>query len=336
MDRDGVDSYDKLMSRTAKARSVVFLLFDGVQLLDVAGAAEVFALAGEHSAEGGYEVSYVGGAPMLGSSASLTLCSAPFDSAPKTIHTLVVPGAPAVPLERALADPETIGWLARAAERAHRVASVCSGAFLLGALGMLDGRRVTTHWMAADRLARAYPRAKVEVEALFVEDGKIWTAAGVTSGIDLALALVARDLGRQTSLAVARSLVLHLVRPGGQSQFSQSLSLQTQGGPTVARLIPWLETRLGSDVPVSAMAEAVGMSERSFHRRCVADLGLTPAKLLVQLRLDRARALLSDPSAPIQTVATQSGFSDISSFSKAFSKRFGASPSSYRRAFAQN
>lgn len=326
--------YVKNMSETASRHQVVFLLFDGVQLLDVAGAAEVFTLAGDHSADGGYDVCYVAVAPMLSSSAGLTLCSAPFERAPKTIHTLIIPGAPATPLERTLADVETMAWLASAADRARRVASVCSGAFLLGALGLLNGRRATTHWMAADRLARAYPLAKIDSNALFVEDGKVWTAAGVTSGIDLALALVARDLGRETALAVARRLVLHLVRPGGQSQFSEPLSLQARGGPGLGALIPWLEARLNLEVSVAAMAEAMGMSERNFHRRCVADLGLSPGKLVAHLRLDRARDLLSDPTIPVKAVATQSGFSDIASFSKAFSRRFGASPSSYRRAFA--
>lgn len=335
MDLARSGGYDKYMSKSAKVRNVVFLLFDGVQLLDVAGAAEVFAMAGDFSAEGGYGVTYVGAAPALGSSAGLTLAAAPFEAAPRDIHTLVVPGAPFPPLERVLEDQATMAWLGDAAARATRIASVCSGAFMLGAIGLLEGRRVTTHWMAVDQLARRYPQAQVDGEALFVEDGKVWTAAGVTSGIDLALALVARDLGSDVALAVARALVLHLVRPGGQSQFSAPLSLQARGGPDLARLIPWLEDRLEEDVPVRAMALAMGMSERSFHRRCVAAFGLAPGKLAQRMRFDRARALLEDPRNPVQTVAARSGFADATGFSKAFAKHYGASPSSYRRAFAR-
>jgi transcriptional regulator GlxA family with amidase domain len=313
----------------------VFLLYEGVQLLDVAGAAEVFALAGDFSAKGGYAVSYVGSSATVGSSAGLSLSAAPLAAAPRSIHTLVVPGAPDPPLRRVLADATAMAWLAAAAGRASRVASVCSGAFLLGAIGLLEGRRVTTHWMAAESLARRFPQAQVDGEALFVEDGKVWTAAGVTSGIDLALALVARDLGQAVALAVARALVLHLVRPGGQSQFSAPLSLQARGGADLGRLIPWLEDRLERDTPVAAMAEAMGMSERSFHRRCLAAFGLTPGKLAQQMRLDRARALLEDPGRPVQVVAARAGFADTTAFSKAFAKRYGASPSSYRRAFAR-
>jgi len=322
------------MSKAAKPRSVVFVLYDGVQLLDVAGAAEVFALAGQLTGQPAYELSFVSARGPVTSSAGLPLGGAPLGAAPKTIHTLVIPGATEAPLRAALRDRALMGWIARATRRSTRVVSVCSGAFMLGALGLLDGRRATTHWQALDRLASAFPDTTVEREALFVEDGHVWTSAGVTTGIDLAMAIVGRDLGADVPLAIARMLVLHLVRPGGQSQFSTPLSLQARPGPDLGRLIPWLETRLDDDVSVAAMADAMGMSERTFHRRCREVFGLAPGKLLAELRLDRARTLLGDDAIPVSTVAARAGFSDATAFSKAFAKRYGASPSSYRRAFA--
>jgi transcriptional regulator GlxA family with amidase domain len=227
-------------------------------------------------------------------------------------------------------------WLARAARRSTRIASVCSGAFLLCAIGLLDGRRATTHWSAVDLLAKAFPRAHVDREALFVEDGKVWTSAGVTTGIDLALALVSRDLGPDVALNVARELVLHFVRPGGQSQFSVPLSFQERAGAGLARLIPWLESRLEKNTTVESMASAMCMSERSFYRRCVGAFAMGPGKLLAELRFDRARSLLANPRLPIRNVAVLSGFSDPTAFSKAFARRYGIAPSSYRRAFAQS
>jgi transcriptional regulator GlxA family with amidase domain len=323
------------MSNPANRRTVVFLLYDGVQLLDVAGAAEVFAQANLLGSAPAYDVRFVGGAGPLQSSAGLLLSGAPLASTPKLIHTLLVPGAVEQPLRRAITDPVLMKWLARTARRARRIASVCSGAFLLGALGLLDGRRATTHWSAVDELATRFPHTRVDREALFVEDGKVWTSAGVTTGIDLALALVARDLGPDIALGVARMLVLHLVRPGGQSQFSAPLAYQARAGGDLARLVPWLEARLDSDVTVAAMASAMGMSERSLHRRCLNAFDLAPGRLLAELRFDRARTLLGDPDVPVSRVAARAGFSDPTAFSKAFARRYGASPTSYRRAFTQ-
>lgn len=337
-DRLGV--YDKDMSQPAnhspKRSRIVFLLYDGVQLLDVAGAAEVFAVADDLSNAGGYQLRYACAEGPLTSSAGLMLGGDQLAEHQRgTIHTLVVPGAPETPLRRVLAHGPTMRWLNQAARRATRVVSICSGAFLLGAIGLLDGRRATTHWSAVGRLTETLPNTKVDGEAMFVQDGHVWTSAGVTTGIDLALTLIARDLGTDLALAVARELVLHVVRPGGQSQYAAPLSLQAHTGDDLERLIPWLDARLQQSTPVHEMASAMGMSERNFYRRCLRTFGMSPAKLLSELRLDRARALLSDPSAPVQIVATQAGFADASSFSKAFTRRYGTSPTTYRRAFAE-
>lgn len=320
---------------TPNRSHVVFLLYDGVQLLDVAGAAEVFAVADDLSDTGGYQLRYVCAEAPLTSSAGLALAGDELAGHQGTIHTLVVPGAPEAPLRRALAHAPTMRWLDQAARRATRVVSICSGAFLIGAIGLLDGRRATTHWSAVGTLAETLPNTRVDGEALFVQDGDVWTSAGVTTGIDLALTLIARDLGTDLALAVARELVLHVVRPGGQSQYAAPLSLQARTDDDLERLIPWLDARLRQPTPVHEMASAMGISERNLYRRCLRTFGMSPAKLLSELRLDRARALLGYPSAPVQVVATQTGFADASSFSKAFTRRYGTSPTNYRRAFAE-
>ncbi|WP_426042741.1 GlxA family transcriptional regulator [Brevundimonas sp. TWP2-3-4b1] len=323
------------MVQTAKARRVAIVLYDDVQLLDVAGPADVFVQADRRAGGGAYEVIFVAAQAGVRGAGGLTMTATPIAAVSGGVHTLIVPGGPVEPLTAALADEGLLGWINQVAGGATRVVSICSGAFLLGALGLLDGHRATTHWVALDRFAARFPNVRVEREALFVEDRRIWTSAGVASGIDLALAMVGRDLGPDIALQVARDLVLHLVRPGGQSQFSGPLSLQTRAGPDLARLIPWMTDQLDREVTVASMAQAMGMSERSFHRRCLSAFQLGPARLLSELRLDRARSLLCDPACAVQEVAGQCGFKDAAAFSSAFLKRFGASPAAFRRAFTR-
>lgn len=322
------------MGETAKRRRVVVALYEDVQLLDAAGPADVLVQANLRAGGDAYEVMFVASQPTVRTSAGLVLNAMPLPSSRRTIHTLIVPGGRDDAMRGALADAAFIDWMSKAADTATRVVSICTGAFLLGRLGLLDGRRATTHWGWLDGLAAAFPKARVEREALFVEDGRLWTSAGVASGIDLALALVARDLGHDMALQVARGLVLHLVRPGGQSQFAAPLSLQAGAGPDLGKLISWLSERRHRETTVAEMATAIGMSERSFYRRCVAAFGMAPAKLLNELRMDHARALLRDNSIPVKTVAARCGFHDATAFSTAFARRFGASPTVYRHAFA--
>jgi transcriptional regulator GlxA family with amidase domain len=322
------------MVQAANSKHAAIVLYDDVQLLDVAGPADVFLQANRRAGGGAYELSFVAAQASVRGAGGLTLTATPIASMAGRIHTLIVPGGPVEPVSDALADRQLLTWIGRVAATATRVVSICSGAFLLGSLGLLDGRRATTHWVALDRFAARFPNVRVEREALFVEDGRFWTSAGVASGIDLALAMVGRDLGPDIALQVARDLVLHLVRPGGQSQFSAPLSLQRRAGPDLAQLIPWLTERLDKDITVGAMADAMGMSERTFHRRCLSAFKLAPAKLLSELRLDRARILLCDVGSAVQDVASQCGFQDTAAFSTAFLRRFGASPAAFRRAFA--
>lgn len=335
MDHRRNGGYDKNMSRPAKDRVVVFALYEGVQLLDVAGPADVLALASELHPGEGYDLRFIAPAGVpLRSTATLVVQGEPAEATPAAIHTLIIPGGARVCVDRACRDAAFTGWLRGAAARSTRLASICTGALLLGAIGALDGRRAATHWSAVDRLAAAVPAATIDRNALFIEDGPVWTSAGVSTGIDLALALVARDLGPETALYVARELVVHLLRPGGQSQYSRPLELQSLGGDSITRLIPWITERLDLPINVNAMADAMGMTERTFHRRCVTTFGLSPARLVVELRLEHARMLLADATISLARIAHCTGFADSAAFSKAFKKRFDVAPAVYRRAFA--
>lgn len=323
------------MSNRAKRPAVVFALFDGMQMLDLAGPSEVFSLARDpRDGEQAYDIHHVSvDQHPIRLSTGLMVTGDPVGSAPVDIHTLVVPGAPSAVLARVLQDWRFMNWVGQTAARATRVASICTGAFVLGALGLLDGRRAATHWSAASRLAKACPRARVDADALFVEDGPVWTSAGVSAGIDLALALVRRDLGAEAALSVAREMVVHIVRNGGQMQFSRPLDLQARAGPDLYGLIPWIMDRLDRAISVEDMAEAMRLSVRSFQRQCTRTFGLPPAKLVVELRLERARTLLGSSDLPVSSVAAQVGFADAAGFSKAFAKRFAAPPSLYRQGF---
>jgi transcriptional regulator GlxA family with amidase domain len=335
MDPGSCGSYDKVMIQTAKPRLVVVLLYDDVQLLDFAGPADVFAQANLRAGGRAYELLFVAVGGEVRGTGGLSMVALPVTEIDRPIHTLLIPGGPMKPVAKALHDAQLLAWISHAARGASRVISICSGAFLLGAVGLLDGRRATTHWMGLDEFAKRFPKVLVERDALFVQDGPIWSSAGVASGIDLALGIVAADLTPAIALQVARDLVLHLVRPGGQSQFTGPLSLQTKAGPDLTRLVPWLEQHLHRSITVADMADAMGMSERSFHRRCLRDFAMAPARLLAELRLERARTLLGDQTIAVKNVAALTGFADPAAFSTAFLRRFGATPSSYRHAFAE-
>jgi len=218
------------------------------------------------------------------------------------------------------------------AAQCRRVASVCTGAFLLAASGWLDGRRVVTHWTRCEQLAQQHPRLQVEPNPIFINDGPVWTSAGVTAGIDLALAMVEADLGRAMALDVARQLVVFLKRPGGQSQFSVTLSLQHEGG-RFDELHAWISENLTKDLGVPTLAEQAGMSERSFIRHYRADTGQTPARAIELIRVETARRLLSDTGVPIKRVATQCGFGSEETLRRSFLRAMGVTPQAYRERF---
>jgi transcriptional regulator GlxA family with amidase domain len=315
-------------------RRVVIPVFDNVQALDVTGPSEVFSLAHRAAADGAYRIELVAAdfAPVRTSSSlqlvperSLEVCRGPID-------TLVVPGGLGTPA--AGRDQRLIDWLRLAARRSRRVTSVCTGAFLLARAGLLDGRRATTHWASCDALARRYPTIEVDPDPIFVRDGNVYTSAGVTAGIDLALALVEEDLGRRAALDVARALVLFIRRPGGQAQFSAGLAGQAATQPGIRELQDWIGEHLDRDLTVPALAERAYMSPRNFARVFAREVGLTPAAYVESLRLERARTLLETTALQLDEIAQRCGFGTVETLRRTFGRRLHVSPSDYRSRFA--
>jgi transcriptional regulator GlxA family with amidase domain len=309
------------------AADVVLVVFDGVQSLDVSGPAEVFAMAGHRvttvSTEGG-AVRTQGGLTLL-PDGNLASVRGPID-------TLVVAGGEGTPA--AVADHELIAWLRRAAGRSRRVTSVCSGAFLLAEAGLLDGRTATTHWSVCDTLARLYPLVTVDAEPIFVRDGDVWTSAGVTAGMDLALALVEADHGRDAALAIARRLVLFLRRPGTQSQFSAQLAAQLAERDVLRDVQAHVADRPGADLCVEALARRARMSVRNFARSFRAEVGTTPARYVEHVRVEAARRLLEETDDGVEAIAASCGFGTAETMRRAFIRAVHVPPAEYRRRFS--
>jgi transcriptional regulator GlxA family with amidase domain len=315
-------------------RRVVIVAFPAVQALDVAGPSEVFSLAHRAASEPAYELELVAvdGRPILTSSGLRLVPHRSLGACRGSIDTLVLAGGLGV--REAARDERLISWLRLAARRSRRVASVCTGAFLLARAGLLDGRRATTHWAAGEALKRSYPTIDVEPDPIFVRDGNVYTSAGVTAGIDLALALVEEDLGRQAALDVARSLVLFIRRPGGQAQFSAGLAGQQAERPSVRQLQGWIADNLDEDLSVAALAERSFMSPRNFARVFSREVGMTPAAYIESHRLERARTLLETTDLQLEEIARRSGFGTVETLRRAFGRRLNVSPSDYRSRFA--
>lgn len=316
-----------------RSRAVEILAFADVQLLDVAGPLQVFATANDLAPAGAsppYALAVVApGGDAVRSSAGLGLAAGPLPADDAPVDTLIVAGGRGV---HAASASDLPAWVAGRANRARRVASVCTGAFLLGAAGLLDGRRVATHWTACDALARRYPEARVEPDPIFIRDGDLWTSAGVSAGIDLALALVEADLGRAAALAVARHLVVFLKRPGGQAQFSTALALQA--GSRFDALHAWIGQNLSEPLTVERLAAEAGMSPRGFARHYRAATGFTPARALERLRVEAARRLLAESRLPLKRVALVCGFGSEETLRRAVRRCVGAAPGAYRRRFS--
>lgn len=318
-------------------RSVVFLLYDGFAATDAVGPADVFSTANQVARRPAYRLRYVSRSRRARASNGMVFASEALASMhTKNVHTLVIPGADEAPLRAALADRGLVDWIGKAARAVERVCSVCSGAFLLARSGVLAGKRATTHWRGLDRLRDWHDDVRIDAAALYVEDGNVWTSAGVTAGVDMALAIVERDLGRDVAMAIAREMVLFLVRPGGQPQFSAPLDLQARARDSDLRaLAPWLASRLDHAISIADMARAVAMSERTFHRRCSVVFGMTPLAVLQRLRLERVRAMLADGTTPLKTIAAHCGFVSVSRMGKALRAQFGVTPLEYRRNFGE-
>ena len=319
------------MIEAMSARRVVIVAFDGVQPLDVVGPAEVFHTATRIKPPG-YTVEVVApdATPLRASSVSLAPDRA-IASCRGPIDTLICAGGTGV--REAARDERLVRWLARAAGRSRRTASVCTGAFLLARAGLLDGRRATTHWSACATLARGYPRIAVEPDPIFVKDGDVYTSAGVTAGMDLALALVDEDHGRDLALEVARWLVLFLRRPGGQAQFSAQLAAQAAEREPLRELQGWIPDNLDADLSVPALARRVAMSERNFARAFRREVGMTPAAYVETSRVESARIALETGSEPIELLARRTGFGTVETMRRAFRRRLGVSPGDYRNRF---
>lgn len=327
-------------------RTVVFVLYPGFVHLDLAGPLDVFScairLARRQGRPAPYRCRFVAQAvgPVATSSGlsvladtALEACNEAMAGAETVIpHTLIVPGG--VMPGREGDDPLLRHMVARLAAGARRVVSVCTGALLLAACGLLDGRRATTHWQACARLAAAYPAVRVEPDAIFVRDGGVVTSAGVTAGIDLALHLVEEDLGPAMAMEVARLLVVYRRRVGNQSQFSAPLRAQALAGARFGALHAWMEARLGEELGVERLAGQAHMSPRHFARVFPQETGMSPARYVEQLRLDRARELLESGEAHMQTVAVEAGFGSEERLRRAFQRRMGVTPTQYLEHFS--
>ncbi|MFG2462992.1 GlxA family transcriptional regulator [Streptomyces sp. NPDC048523] len=309
---------------------VAILVYDGVKLLDVAGPAEVFGEANLLGADYRTTLLSATGADVT-SSIGMRIAVDGSAATQRDPDTLLVPGGdiyPRTPVTRDLA--EATGSLAA---RAGRVASVCSGAFVLGATGLLDGRRATTHWKIAGELATRYPKARVEPDAIYVRDGTMYTSAGVTAGIDLALALVEEDHGPDISREVARSLVVYLQRAGGQSQFSASLQGPPPRSPALRRVVDLVTADPADDYSLAALARRLNVSTRHLTRLFREELGTSPTRYVESIRFDIAKSLLDQGHTATQA-ASMAGFPSYESLRRVFVRELSISPAAYQRRFA--
>ena len=327
--------YAKSEKRNSRRRSVVFVIYPDITLLDLTGPLQVFSCALKSgSGAPGYSTAIV--SVDGGDVETDTPLPIRTDSiakwARRSIHTLVVVGGDGA--YDALNNKKLVRHIGKMAARANRVCSVCSGALLLAAAGLLDGRRVVTHWEDCDALASMFPEVQVDVDPIFVKDGNVWTSAGVTAGIDMSLAIVAEDLGRSSALRIARVLVTYMVRPGGQLQFSPALHRQAlDSSGRFDALHDWIANNLQADLRVERLADQVNMSSRNFSRIYSAQIGQSPAKAVEAIRTEAACQLLQSTSLAITTVATRCGFSDAERMRRAFMRTLQTTPRNYRRRF---
>jgi transcriptional regulator GlxA family with amidase domain len=319
---------------------VVIAVFDGVELLDVAGPLEVFSTADRLRSRDvpGYETLVAGPEPGLVRCAGGTSIAADASWAElrREIGTLIVPGGLVLDETeaRALQAESLVEWLASPVSRgARRIASVCAGAHVLAAAGLLNGRRATTHWATAGQLAADHPEVIVEPDAIFVRDEHIWTSAGVSTGIDLALALVADDHSAELARRIARWLVMYLQRPGGQSQFSELLAHSSASDAGIARLQAWIPDHLTEDLSNDALARRTSLSVRHFSRLFRRQVGVTPAHYVESVRVDAAARQLVHTGQGLRTIANAVGLGSVETLHRLFKQRFGVTPMAYRERF---
>ncbi len=316
-------------------RRLLFVLFDGCLMLDFVGPLQVFELACE-TAEPGHapfhwQIASLGGGLVRTSSGLEVMTTALADCDLATIDTLIIGGGPGV--HRAAGDAALVDWFRRNAPGARRICSVCTGAFVLAAAGLLEGRRAVTHWGSCGLLSERYPGIAVSTDPVFVHDQGVWTSAGVTAGIDLALALLEDDLGHREAMRVARRLVVFLKRPGGQAQFSVPLTLQSEEDQVFENLSAWIQDNLKRDLRVEVLAEQAGMSPRTFARAFRQKTGRTPGKVVEEFRVETARRGLEETGASMKEIAARAGFQDEEHMRRAFRRRLNVLPQDYRQRF---
>lgn len=317
---------------------VVMLGFDGAQVLDVAGPLEVFARTARWLRDHwgfdspAYEIELVArNAGAVETSGGLQLLAAKSYAEAGPADTLLVGGG--IGYATLLDDQALLDWLRARATEVSRLGSICTGAMLLGAAGLLDGRRATTHWAYCEQLAALAPGCRVEPDAIYVRDGNVFTSAGVTTGMDLALAFIEADWGRSVALAVAQELVLYLKRPGGQSQFSRLLEAQRRDD-RFGDIERWMIDNLAADLSVPALAAQAGMSVRHFVRRFAEEMHMPPSRFVVQLRVEQARRRISEGAPNLKAVARETGFGDEQRLRRAFQRVLGISPTTYQERFS--
>ncbi len=318
------------------SRNIGLLAIEGVQLLDVSGPLDVFAEANVQAGAEVYRPTVVAvrRGPVRASSGVRLMPDIVIEDDPRgttlpRFHTLLVAGAPhagEVP-----AEPLVLDWIRRAAPAARRFGSVCSGAFLLAEAGLLDGRRITTHWAAADALAQRFPKVTVDADAIHVRDGKVCTSAGVTAGMDLALALVEEDLGREIALKVASQLVMFFKRPGGQAQFSRREAPAAANRSALQELQRWVAAHPAASHDVPSLAARIGVSPRHLSRLFQEEVGITPASWVEAARVSAARQLLEEGNVAPKQVAAACGFSSVDTLRRAFLRVVGVTPADYRK-----
>jgi transcriptional regulator GlxA family with amidase domain len=316
-------------SLSAMARTIAFLIFDQFQLLDAAGPIAVFEMPTRGVKPAPYRLAVIARSRGPVASSSGVAMLAESMGAQGAIDTLIVAGGQGT--HQAMRCSRTLRFIQEQARNARRLCSVCSGAYLLAAAGVLDGRRATTHWGRSSHFTRTFPNVRLQPDQIYIRDGNVWTSAGVTAGIDLALALIGEDLGEPVAKRVAQELVVFHRRPGGQSQFSALLEIG-QNDSRFASLLAWVREHVGEDLSVERLAGEANMSPRNFSRAFVRATSVTPAKAVERIRLEVARVRVESSADPIELVADWAGFGDAERMRRAFLRAFGQPPQSLRRA----
>jgi transcriptional regulator GlxA family with amidase domain len=326
-------------TRLDRTRRMVIVGSPNAQLLDIAGPFDVFACASQlylqqHPRSAppySIELVSTSPAPSVRTTSGLEIAAATcYTAARGTIDTLLVAGGSGKAFEASRRDPEMLQWLCRAAKTVRRLGAICTGAFVLAEAGLLDGRRATTHWSLCRELALRYPAIRVDPDPIFICDRGVYTSAGVTAGIDLALALVDEDLGPKIAMSVARELVMYVRRPGGQAQLSAALALQIADRRSIRELQSWLVDHLTGDLSVQALANRTAMSPRHFARVFAEQTGLTPARFVELIRVEAARRRLEESADTVDQIATECGFRSADSMRRAFRRLLRVTPTAYR------